>query len=353
MLLYLHIPFCDSKCNYCSFNSYVELFSYKKQYIEALKKQLKFELEKYNPEIETVFIGGGTPSTIDAEEYESILKIITPFLKDKNIEITIEANPNSANDVWLKKVYKSGINRISFGVQSFNDEKLKFLGRNHNKNQAIKAINSAKEAGFVHINSDIIYDTKLDTQKLLEEDLKIIETLPVDHISAYSLTIEEGTKFYAQNNVQVEDENLARKFFLSLKNLGFEQYEISNFAKGDEAKSKHNLGYWKYKEYLGIGAGAVGYVDKQRYYPSKDIFQYIKEPLKYEEKEDIRKEDEKLEKLFLGLRSQTGVSLDILDKEGLKRLQELERSHKITIKNGRFYNQDFLLADELALFLDS
>lgn len=352
MLLYLHIPFCDSKCNYCSFNSYVELFSYKKHYLEALKKQLKYELQKYTPEIETVFIGGGTPSTIDGTEYEEIFQIITPYFKDPNIEITIEANPNSATDVWLKTIYNIGINRISFGVQSFNDEKLKFLGRNHNKDQALKAINNARDAGFVHINSDIIYDTKYDSKKLLEEDLKILETLPIDHLSAYSLTIEEGTKFFSQNNVKVEDENLAREFFLSLKNLGFEQYEISNFAKGDDAKSKHNLGYWKYKEYLGIGAGAVGYVQGQRYYPNKDIFQYIKDPLNYEKVEDIGKKDEKLEKLFLGLRSETGVSLDILDSQGLQRLQELERSHKITIKKDRFYNQDFLLADELALFLD-
>lgn len=352
MLLYLHIPFCDSKCHYCSFNSYVELFSYKKVYLEALKKQLKFELEKYSPVIETIFIGGGTPSTIEGDEYGEILEIIKPYFQNKNIEITIEANPNSASDVWLKKVFKSGINRISFGVQSFNDEKLKFLGRNHNKNQAIKAINNAKEVGFLHINSDIIYDTKLDTKELLENDLKIIEGLPVDHISAYSLTIEEGTKFYTQKNVQVENEKRAREFFHSLQVLEFEQYEISNFAKGDDSKSKHNLGYWKYKEYLGIGAGAVGYINKQRYYPSKDVFQYIKDPLEYETTEPINKEDEKLEKLFLGLRSEVGVDINILSDTAIKRLQELEQSGKIILENSRFYNTDFLLADELALFLD-
>lgn len=352
MLLYIHIPFCDSKCYYCSFNSYVELFSYKKVYLEALKKQLQFELEKYTPKIETIFIGGGTPSTIDADEYQKILEIIEPYFKDKNIEITIEANPNSASDVWLKKIFNNGINRISFGVQSFNDEKLRFLGRNHNKNQAIKAINNAKEAGFLHINSDIIYDTKLDTKELLESDLQIIGNLPVDHISAYSLTIEEGTKFYTQKNVQVEDEKRARGFFQFLNKLGFTQYEISNFAKSDDAKSKHNLGYWKYKEYLGIGAGAVGYVDQQRYYPFRDVFQYIKTPIEYENIEKISKEDKKLEKLFLGLRSEIGVDIALLDKNNSLKLKELEDAGKIVIKNNRFYNQDFLLADELALFFD-
>ncbi len=352
MLLYLHIPFCDSKCHYCSFNSYVELFAYKKQYIEALKKQLVYELELYKPIIETIFIGGGTPSTIDADEYQKIIEIISPYFHNKNIEVTIEANPNSAHDVWLKKIFKYGINRISFGVQSFNEEKLKFLGRNHNQNQAIKAIKSAKEAGFVHVNMDIIYDTKLDTQNLLDEDLKIISSLPIDHISAYSLTIEEGTKFFSKNNVRVEDEYMARELFDSLKNIGFKQYEISNFAKENMAKSKHNLGYWRYKEYLGIGAGAVGYINGQRYYPYRDVFQYIKNPMEYESTEKITVEDEKLEKLFLGLRSEVGVSVDLLSQEGLKKLKELENSDKVKLLDQRFYNSDFLLADELALFLD-
>jgi len=352
MLLYLHIPFCDSKCHYCSFNSYVELFSYKEKYLEALKKQLIFELEKYEPKLESVFIGGGTPSTVAAEQYAYILDIIRPYFIDEKIEITIEANPNSASDVWLKKIYNLGINRISFGVQSFNDEKLRFLGRNHNKEQALRAINSAKEVGFLHINSDIIYDTSLDTKTLLQNDLQIISNLPVDHISAYSLTIEEGTKFFKQNGVRAENEEMAREFFISLKDLGFSQYEISNFAKNDTAKSKHNLGYWKYKEYLGVGAGAVGYVDQKRLYPPKDIFKYISDPFSYEKIEEIDKEDQKLEKLFLGLRSEVGVGIELLNKNGKERLEELQRSKKITIKNDMFYNNDFLLADELALFLD-
>jgi oxygen-independent coproporphyrinogen III oxidase len=352
MLLYIHIPFCDSKCHYCSFNSYVELFSYKKVYLEALKKQLKFELKKYTPKIETIFIGGGTPSTIDGDEYKDILEIIEPYFANKDIEITIEANPNSASDVWLKKVYNSGVNRISFGVQSFNDEKLRLLGRNHNKNQAIKAINNAKEVGFLHINSDIIYDTKIDTKELLETDLKIIESLPIDHISCYSLTIEEGTKFYTQQDVQVEDEKRARELFQSLSKLGYEQYEISNFALNNKAKSKHNLGYWQYKEYLGIGAGAVGYVDGQRYYPFKDLFKYIETPLEYEDIEKITDKDQQLEKLFLGLRSEVGVDISVLDKNKLENIKELEQVGKIVLKNNRLYNQDFLLADELALFFD-
>jgi oxygen-independent coproporphyrinogen-3 oxidase len=331
----------------------VELFSYKKSYLDALKKQLIFELEKYNPIIETIFIGGGTPSTIDASEYEKIIEIIKPYMEHENIEITIEANPNSSHDTWLKQIYNIGIKRISFGVQSFNNEKLKFLGRNHSKDQAIKAIKLAKEAGFLHINCDIIYDTSCDTRELLLNDIQIVRDLEVDHVSCYSLTLEEGTKFYNKSNVQIEDENMARFIFEKLNEYGFVQYEISNFSKGNSAQSKHNLGYWQYKEYLGIGSGAVGYINNKRYYPSKDIFQYIKEPLKYEFTEQITQKDILFEKIFLGLRSIVGVDIDLLSKKAQEKLMELEKSDKITIENNRIYNKDFLLSDELSLYLDS
>ncbi len=352
MLLYIHIPFCDSKCHYCSFNSYVELFSYKQKYIKALKKQLIFELEKHQPVIETVFIGGGTPSTIDPKEYESIIAIVQPYLQNKNCQITIEANPNSASDKWLWQIYNIGINRISFGVQSFDDEKLKFLGRNHSKEQAIKAIEKANQVGFEHINCDIIYDTKCDTKELLLNDIQIVSGLKVDHLSCYSLTLEEGTKFFNQKNVRVEDENMAKYLFDLLAHYGFTQYEISNFAKSDQAKSQHNLGYWEYKEYLGIGSGAVGYINKQRYYPAKDIFLYMKNPLEYELIEPISKEDERLEKLFLGLRSEVGVKLELLSSKGRERVKELEQNNKVSIQNQTIYNKEFLLADELSLYLD-
>ncbi|MEA3316305.1 MAG: radical SAM family heme chaperone HemW, partial [Campylobacterota bacterium] len=259
MLLYIHIPFCDSKCFYCAFNSYTTQHYLKEEYISSLKLQLKNELNKHNKEIETIFIGGGTPSCIEAIKYKNILDIIKPYIK-KDIEITIEANPNSATFDWIKTIYDIGINRISFGVQSFNNEKLKFLGRNHNKNNAIEAINNAYSIGFKDINLDIIYDTKLDNKELLLDDLNIIKNLPINHISAYSLTIEDGTKFFNKSNVKIENIELVNYFFKELNKLGFKQYEISNFSKNKNSRSSHNLGYWEYKEYLGIGCGAVGKV---------------------------------------------------------------------------------------------
>ncbi len=352
MLLYIHIPFCDSKCFYCAFNSYTQAHSLKKDYMKALELQLKTELEINNKEIETIFIGGGTPSTIEASDYKNILDIVKPYIK-KDIEITIEANPNSATKQWLEEIYKIGINRVSFGVQSFDNDKLNFLGRNHNKNQAIEAIESAFKIGFKDINLDIIYDTSLDTKELLDNDIKIIQSLPINHISAYSLTIEEGTKFFNKSSVKVENEELARYFFNKLNDLGFEQYEISNFALNNNARSKHNLGYWQNKEYLGVGSGAVGCIENKRYYSKKDLLEYINNPLEYDDVEFLNAEDITIEKLLLGFRSVVGVPIVILNDKQSKKLYDLKEAKKIMIKNNSAYSLDFMLADELALYLDS
>ena len=351
MLLYIHIPFCDSKCFYCAFNSYTSLHHLKKEYIKSLLIQLQSELTKYNPIIETIFIGGGTPSCINSSEYQKILDTVKPYIKS-DIEITIEANPNSATIKWQQEIYDIGINRISFGVQSFNDEKLKFLGRNHNKTQAIEAVQNAKQVGFKHINLDIIYDTALDTKELLDNDLCIIKTLPIDHISAYSLTLEEGTKFFNKSSVKVEDEELAKYFFDKLNILGLTQYEISNFAKNSEARSKHNLGYWQYKEYLGIGCGAVGCAESKRYYGIKDIQSYIDTPLEYEEIEILTTNDTLLEKVLLGFRSIVGVDYNIFDNQQKEKINILVDEQKLTLEHNIIYNNNYMLADELALYLD-
>jgi len=364
MLLYIHIPFCDSKCFYCAFNSYTSLHSFKNDYINGLKKQLQYELQLQNKNIETIFIGGGTPSTIEAQEYKAIYDIVKPYCI-QNCEITIEANPNSATSYWLEEIYDIGINRVSFGVQSFDEEKLHFLGRNHNKNQAIEAINNAKKVGFKHINCDIIYDTTLDTKKLLENDLSIIKSLPIDHISAYSLTIEEGTQFYNKSNVQVENIDLAHYLFEQLITLGFEQYEISNFAKVansscetnfprkyNGARSQHNLGYWQYKEYLGIGSGAVGCIGNKRLYTPKDVLTYIDNPIKYEEIEVLSPNDIVIEKILLGLRSIVGIDCSIFNEKQKNKLNDLLEENKLFQKDNKVYSNNFMLADELALYLD-
>lgn len=353
MLLYLHIPFCDSKCFYCAFNSYANKSNLKNEYMKALKKQLKNSLEKYLKEkkLKSIFIGGGTPSTIKALEYKEIFETINPYLQ-KDAEITTEANPNSATFEWLETMKSFGVNRVSFGVQSFDDEKLKFLGRNHNKISAIKAIENAFDVGFKKINCDIIYGVKGDTIQSIKRDLDIAFSLPINHISAYSLTIEEGTKFFQCdiNSVKCDDEELSYEIFDYISKNGFLQYEISNFAKDKNSFSRHNFGYWEHKEYLGVGAGAVSYINQKREYPLKNIEKYIENPF-YVDIENISENDIKVEKVLLGFRCLNGVDLALFNENEKEKIEDLIKGDKVYIKDDKVFNKNFLLADELALYI--
>ncbi|WP_072680151.1 radical SAM family heme chaperone HemW [Arcobacter sp. LA11] len=352
MLLYIHIPFCDSKCYYCAFNTYTDKFHLKKQYMEALKKQLKFDLNKNlqnNEKLNTVFIGGGTPSTVKVELYKEVFDILNPYLSE-NCEITSESNPNSATKDWLQGMKDLGVNRISFGVQSFDDEKLKKLNRAHNSKGAINAIQNADCIGFNRINCDIIYGVEGDTLKSIKEDFDTIFSLPVTHISAYSLTLEEGTKFFNNTKIKIDDEELSYKLFEYLKKNDFNQYEISNFSKSKEEESKHNYGYWQHKNYLGVGAGAVGFIDNQRYYPNKSIEEYIQTPTKYDY-EEISKEDKKVEQVLLGFRCSLGVDKSLFTKKELEKVGHLVKEKKLFQNDTTIINKNFLLADELALYV--
>jgi oxygen-independent coproporphyrinogen-3 oxidase len=349
LLLYIHIPFCDSKCYYCSFNSYVDKYHLKEKYVEKLCEELEFELKNNQKHLKSIFIGGGTPSSIKAQFYEEIFNLLKDYITNTT-EITIEANPNSATKEWLEKLYILGANRVSFGVQSFNNDKLRFLGRNHNKNSAISAIQNAICIGFNSVNCDIIYGISIDSKELIEEDLRVAAALGVHHISSYQLTLEEGTKFWNMQEVCVENEELARFVIDMLKTLGYTQYEISNFAKNNNYKSIHNRGYWEYKEYLGVGCGAVGRVGNQRYYKPKIIEEYLKNPL-FKEFEELSKEDIQIEKILLGLRCEVGFDIDLIVDSNRAKLDLLQEQKKIYIANNRVYNQDYLLSDEIALYL--
>ncbi len=351
MLLYIHIPFCDSKCHYCAFNSYVDKFHLKENYMKALLKQLLFELDRFSVDgvkIETVFIGGGTPSCVEASLYSEIFELILPFCLD-DAEITTEANPNSATLEWLTKMRSLGVNRVSFGVQSFNDEKLKRLGRAHNSKQAREAVQNAKKAGFENISLDLIYAFSGDSKELLECDLNEAFSLPINHLSAYALTIEEGTVFAKSPQLSSEKLELTKWFFEEIAARGFLQYEISNFGT---YQSKHNKGYWLYKDYIGAGCGAVGKKGNVRFYPQTSVEAYIEDPLEITQ-EFLDEKDQKIEKLFLGFRSIVGVWNALLDAHELKRALLLVDEKKLRLEGEFFYNDDYLLADELALFISS
>ncbi|MCF6310583.1 MAG: radical SAM family heme chaperone HemW [Sulfurimonas sp.] len=349
MLLYIHIPFCDSKCSYCAFNSYVDKFHLKENYMKSLLFQLGFELKRFKAEkksIESVFIGGGTPSTVEPKLYEPIFNKLKPYLAS-GAEITSEANPNSATSEWLDGMYSLGVNRISFGVQSFDKDKLKLLNRAHTDIQAKAAIINAKKIGFQNISLDLIYATLGDTKELLKNDLDIAFSLPINHLSAYALTIEEGTPFESKPHMSKETLELTQWFFNKIENSNFKQYEISNFGS---YKSRHNLGYWEYKDYIGLGSGAVGKLNLERFYPSSIVEDYIQNPLDIKT-EELTHEDKKIEQIFLGLRSCVGINKKILDKDELAKAKLLVEEKKLTFNNDTFYNCEYLLADEIALFI--
>jgi oxygen-independent coproporphyrinogen III oxidase len=351
MLLYIHIPFCDSKCSYCAFNSYVDKFHLKLDYMKALQDQIEYELQRFNAQnktIETIFIGGGTPSTVAPELYKPIFELLAPFMCD-DVEITSEANPNSATYEWLKGMRELGVNRVSFGTQSFNAKKLKLLNRAHTSLQAKESIINAYKVGFENISLDLIYATLGDTKELLQNDIDEAFKLPINHISAYALTIEEGTVFESKPQMSFEQLSLTSWIFDTIKSHGFEQYEISNFGS---YKSKHNLGYWLYKDYIGAGSGAVGKLQNERFYPTPNIEKYIKNPLDIEN-EILTPEDQKIEKIFLGLRSSIGIDKKIFNTTELQKANLLVDEKKLTYKNDTFFNENYLLADEIALFLTS
>lgn len=348
MLLYIHIPFCDSKCSYCAFNSYVDKFSRRKAYMEALDVQLASELERFgvsatNP-IETLFIGGGTPSTVEPSLYKPIFEKIVPYLTS-GCEITSEANPNSATKEWLEGMFELGVNRISFGVQSFDDAKLKTLGRAHNTHHALEAIRNAAEIGFEHLSIDLIYGVKGDTKTLLQSDIDRAFELPIDHISLYALTIEEETAFEKTPQMAEEELELTRWLFSEIKQRGFDHYEISNFGR---YRSRHNLGYWEHKDYIGVGAGAVGFLKNRRYYPSTNVEYYIEHPNEITV-EEIDSSALISEKLFLGFRSCIGVDEHILTEQQKAVAQMLHSERVLEYRDQHYFNPNFLVADEIAL----
>jgi len=327
----------------------VDKFETQSRYMQALHTQLSYELQRFDTlpkSVETLFIGGGTPSTVDPELYGPIFELLKPYLQE-NAEITTEANPNSATRSWLKGMKDLGVNRVSFGVQSFNAQKLKALNRAHNPQQAKDAILHAKDLGFEHLSLDLIYNYQGDTKSLLLTDIEEAFSLPIDHISAYELTIEEGTKFSQSPEARQENETLA--FFVTeeIEKRGFKAYEISNFGA---YQSRHNKGYWEGKDYIGAGAGAVGFLRDRRFYPQTAIEAYVSDPLNI--REELLTPDELLtEKLFLGLRSTIGIEKALLTEKMILKADHLVKAKKLRCDATHYYNDNFFLSDELALYI--
>ena len=383
--LYIHIPFCERKCNYCGCLSFVmkennnNYFRLRendvivgeasvKGYFDNLLKEIdnrgKYLRDKYV--VDTIFIGGGTPSAVDEEYIEKLLKKIKlHYDVHEDVEITIEANPNSLTEKKIVSYKNAGINRISIGVQSFDDDELRMLGRLHNEEMAIDKINLCRKLGIENLSVDLIFD--LPDQKLESWHRTLIKaiSLGVDHISAYSLQIEEGTEFYREfkmGSLSTADDEKLRKFYdlavNELTNAGYDHYEISNFSKiGKE--SGHNIKYWKYEEYLGIGIGASSYILNKRWENPKVYSDYGKySNLDLEDfdmwLDGVKENSEKEEMgifIFTALRMKEGVNLREFKKIFGKSFREVYSDKLDYIKKEAEKGNCILDCSEKRLFL--
>lgn len=317
--IYIHIPFCIKKCEYCDFVSYCNKKEYVPQYINALKKEIKNNINK-EYKITTIYIGGGTPSSIEENYIADIIEIIKLNMNDEdlknfeNIEVTIEVNPGTVNKEKLQVYKKIGINRLSIGLQETHNELLKSIGRIHTYEEFIKTYNLARKIGFNNINVDLMIALPNQTIQDIKENLEKITKLNPEHISVYSLILEEGTPLYNkynENKIKLPDEDLERNMYWYVKNTlennGYVHYEISNFSKKG-FESKHNMNCWNQEEYLGFGVAAHSYNNKVRYSNTNSIEEYIKGSNKIIHEEQTL-EDMQKEYMLLGLRKIEGINI--------------------------------------------
>ena len=316
MEIYIHIPFCIRKCDYCDFLSGPSEPEEQADYVQALLREIQAVEEGEGRSVSSIFIGGGTPSVLDERLLGDILKEIRNRFKiEECAEITIEVNPGTANIGKLQAYREMGINRLSIGLQSPQDRELKILGRIHNYEQFLETYQEARTVGFDNINIDLMSAIPDQTYEGWVKNLRTVAELEPEHISAYSLIVEEGTPFAARKlNLPDEEDteyNMYEATAQILKEYGFEQYEISNYArKGRECR--HNVGYWTRQDYLGFGLGASSLYGKERFANTADMKKYLessKNPEKIREKEpSLTREDEMAEFMFLGLRMTKGIS---------------------------------------------
>ena len=315
--LYIHVPFCATKCHYCAFNTYAFHKEQAHHYLEALRSEMElFRLD--SGRLKTVFIGGGTPSILSAESLDMLLMHLhTVFEVDRGAEVTVECNPGTVDRQKLERMRAGGVNRLSFGVQAMDDATLEQLGRIHTVDEVLQSYDLARGVGFDNINLDLIFALPNQTDEEWRDCLNDVVALQPEHISAYSLMLEEGTVFYeswqAGKLQRLSDEFEANMYHAAIDTLtchGYQHYEISNFAKPSCA-AKHNFVYWDNKSYIGLGPGACGYINGVRYSNIRGVQDYV-ESLKQGRKpiadsEQLTGRDEKAETVILGLRKQDGI----------------------------------------------
>lgn len=367
MELYIHIPFCVKKCDYCDFLSFAADEQTQKSYVAALQKELAFYGAKYKDRrITTIFIGGGTPSWLKEDYMQAIMETVYHYFSvEQDAEITIECNPGTITEHKFEVYRRIGINRLSIGLQSVHNEELKILGRIHTFEQFLKTYDMARKHGFSNINIDLMSSLPGQTPEIFCDSLHRVLQLKPEHISAYSLIIEKGTPFYdlykfdavrqeagmQTESLPTEEEEYQTTKMTQhiLKEAGYHWYEVSNFAKpGYECR--HNIGYWKRVDYLGVGLGASSLIDNVRYSNTRDLYTYLSVPADslHETAEQITRNGQMEEFMFLGLRMRDGfyreeftqafgIPIEAVYGDVLNHLQQEELLLK---REGRIYLTD-------------
>lgn len=365
--LYIHIPFCKTKCPYCAFYSVVNT-SLIATYVSALKKEATFYKQDFH-HFDTLYIGGGTPSLLDIKDLEKIIDhIFKNFSFAHDSEITIEANPGDLTLEKIKGFIKLGFNRINLGVQSFNDKDLMFLGRRHSAAECKNVLHNLRNVGFDNVGFDLIYGLEGQT---LKEWLKTLEQaieFRPKHLSCYELTFEKGTPFWEmkeQDKIKPLHEETIREFFITtsefLEANGYIHYEISNFARERPFYSRHNWKYWKHIPYLGLGPSAHSFKNTSRWWNFRSIRRYCdaleNNRVPVDGREHLTKKQLQLESISLGLRTNEGIDIDkITTIPKIKnKILEFQNEGFIILKDRRIIptKKGFLVADSLPLYLFS
>lgn len=373
--IYIHIPFCKQRCIYCDFYSTTSQEK-ENRYIEAVCTELELRKQSLPDPVHTIYIGGGTPSLLNPASVKQLKECIDRnYRVMPDLEFTVEANPDDISPEWLEAMSRTGVNRISMGVQTFHDGHLKLLRRRHNSERAIQAVHLCQEHGFRNISIDLIYGLPEQTLEEWKADVAQAIALNVQHLSAYALIYEENTALWRmreQNKVQEADEELSLSMFeyliTELKNNGFEHYEISNFGLPG-FHSRHNSSYWNDTPYLGCGASAHSFIGMERMYNTANIDQYIKditrcreENLPYNEVchcEVLDRYEHYNDRIITGLRTAAGLDLEKLEQDFGTELKNYclkmaaphlkENTLQITEKNG--HPQGVLKLSHRGLFL--
>ncbi|MFN0080997.1 MAG: radical SAM family heme chaperone HemW [Ferruginibacter sp.] len=361
--IYIHIPFCKQACSYCNFHFSVSLKN-KPSFVKALIKEIETDSSFIDDEIiETIYIGGGTPSLLDCVELQFIFGALRKkFIISNNVEITLEANPDDVNKTSLADWKKVGINRLSVGLQSFNENELKWMNRAHNAAQSIQSIFAIKSAGFSNFSVDLIYGSPLQTNEDLKRNFELVAQNEIPHISCYALTVEPKT--ILDNNIKnkksaaIDPERQADQFYLLLNMMaqqGYEQYEISSFAKTGY-RSKHNSSYWQGKPYFGFGPSAHSFngFDKRRWNIANNglYIQSIERNIIPYEEEILTPAQQINEYVMTNLRTKEGINMTYVETQfGIEKRKHIETSSKKYINTQRLILKDgYLLLTQAGKF---